>query len=151
MERIFSPRKRLFHQKKFRFLLLALLIISFSLGLVIVPFEKNVGNITNSYDGIWWAVTTLTTVGYGDYVPVTPGGRAIGILLQVLGTMMFGMVIAMISSYLARMQDEFYWRRHFERSDRLEQMIRDLVKRTDFLVKDNQSRVKEKPDSTHTS
>ena len=34
---------------------------------------------------IWWAVTTLTTTGYGDAVPVTPAGRVLGGIVMVAG------------------------------------------------------------------
>jgi len=137
MKRLRSVRKRIFRQKKLRYLLLSLLGVSLTLSLIIVPVERGVGRINTYFDGLWWAVSTLTTVGYGDYVPVTDLGRVIGIILQLIGTMMFGMIIAIISSYVSRAQDEFYWRRLFERTDRLEEMIQELIKKSDFQVKDN--------------
>ena len=39
----------------------------------------------NAFSGIWWAVSTLLTVGYGDIYPVTPAGRVVGIILAFLG------------------------------------------------------------------
>lgn len=138
MNQVSSSHHRLFKQPKFRALLTALLFVSLSLGLIIVPVERQVGRIDSYFDGIWWAVGTMTTVGYGDYVPVTNLGRVIGIVLQIIGAMMFGMTVAMIGNYMSRVQDEFYWRRLFERTDRLERMMTDLIKRTDFLVKDGQ-------------
>jgi hypothetical protein len=38
-----------------------------------------------SWDGIWWAATTMTTVGYGDLYPQTDAGRVIGMLVMVVG------------------------------------------------------------------
>lgn len=60
----------------------ALLVTLFAVvggGLLVESFERGVedANITSLPDGIWWAVTTVTTVGYGDRFPVTAGGRAI--------------------------------------------------------------------------
>ena len=39
----------------------------------------------SSWDGIWWALTTVTTVGYGDYTPATSGGRIIALLVMAVG------------------------------------------------------------------
>jgi voltage-gated potassium channel Kch len=36
-------------------------------------------------DALWWAVTTLTTVGYGDHVPVTSAGRAVAATIMIIG------------------------------------------------------------------
>lgn len=44
------------------------------------------------FEGIWWAVVTTATIGYGDYAPVTLAGRITGIILMIIG-------IAIVSSY----------------------------------------------------
>ena len=47
---------------------------------------------------LWWAVTTVTTVGYGDTSPVTPEGRIAAAALMVAGISMFGLVTANVSA-----------------------------------------------------
>ncbi|MDI4663299.1 cyclic nucleotide-gated ion channel/potassium channel family protein [Xanthobacter autotrophicus] len=49
-------------------------------------------------EAMWWAITTLTTVGYGDVVPVTTSGRVIGALTMVSGLVMLALPIAIIAS-----------------------------------------------------
>ena len=47
---------------------------------------------------MWWAIATLTTVGYGDLTPITPLGKIFGAITSVLGILMFAFPTAIISS-----------------------------------------------------
>jgi voltage-gated potassium channel len=55
--------------------------------------------ITSFRRAIWWAAVTTTTVGYGDYTPITPVGRAIAILLMILGIGLIGTVSATVAAW----------------------------------------------------
>ncbi len=138
MKLIAAIHKRLLKQRRFRQALVGSILLALILGWLIVPIEQGQpgSSIRNTNDGLWWAVQTLTTVGYGDVVPVTLAGRAIGIIMVVLGAVMFGVIIAMISTSMSRSQEEFYWTRLFERLDRLENDLKSLRKETGFLLKD---------------
>lgn len=57
-------------------------------------------NITNIGDGFWWALTTMTTVGYGDRYPVTDTGRFVAAALMVAGIALLGVVTAAFASWL---------------------------------------------------
>ena len=56
--------------------------------------------ITTFGDAIWWAVTTVTTVGYGDLSPVTGVGRVIAVLLMVGGISLVGVITATLASWI---------------------------------------------------
>jgi voltage-gated potassium channel len=56
-------------------------------------------NITSFGDAVWWAMSTVTTVGYGDHYPVTAAGRAIGAMLMVAGVAIFGVVAATAAAW----------------------------------------------------
>lgn len=64
-------------------------------------------NITTFGDALWWAVSTVATVGYGDHYPVTTAGRAIGIALMIAGVGIFGVVAASAATwFISADQDE---------------------------------------------
>jgi voltage-gated potassium channel len=48
-------------------------------------------------DGLWWAFVTITTVGYGDIVPMTGAGRFIGVIAMVIGVLIYSLVIANVT------------------------------------------------------
>jgi voltage-gated potassium channel len=57
-------------------------------------------NITAFGDAVWWACTTVSTVGYGDFYPVTTQGRVIAVALMIVGIATLGAVTAGIASVM---------------------------------------------------
>ncbi|MGN9839665.1 ion channel [Nonomuraea sp. H19] len=57
------------------------------------------GNIKTISDALWWSLTTMTTVGYGDRFPVTPEGRLVAAVLMITGIALLGVVTAAIASW----------------------------------------------------
>lgn len=58
--------------------------------------------ITTFGDALWWAATTVTTVGYGDTYPTTAGGRVVAAFLMFAGIALLGVVTATVASWLVR-------------------------------------------------
>jgi voltage-gated potassium channel len=56
--------------------------------------------ITSSGDALWWAISTVATVGYGDVVPVTDNGRRLGAILMTLGVMFVSVLTSYITTKL---------------------------------------------------
>ena len=56
-------------------------------------------NITTFPDALWWAITTITTVGYGDRYPVTTEGRTIAVALMLAGIALLGVVTATVAAW----------------------------------------------------
>lgn len=58
--------------------------------------------VNNIFDGIWWAVVTVTTIGYGDVVPVTFWGRIVGIVLALIGIWLVALPTGILTSGFIR-------------------------------------------------
>ena len=57
-------------------------------------------------DGFWWAITTLTTVGYGDIYPSTTEGRFIAVGLMVSGICVLGVISATVAAWFVKMTQD---------------------------------------------
>jgi len=69
---------------------------------VVLGFEtaSGRGNITTGGEALWWSIVTLTTVGYGDYWPVTAGGQITAVVLMLLGVGIIGALASILASVL---------------------------------------------------
>lgn len=126
--------------RRFRYLMGTLVFMTIFLGMIIVPVEIRFGrsgNILNMEDGLWWAITTVTGVGYGDHYPVTTAGRVIGVVLQTFGVVLFGAIVAVVSISLLRYQEDFYIRRIMSRMDATDDKIDELKRHIDYIIRDN--------------
>ncbi len=79
-------------------------LLTFVAALAILDVERNLpdGNIKDFADALWWAITTVTTVGYGDRFPTSDYGRLIGAALMVAGIALLGTVTATLASWLVQ-------------------------------------------------
>ena len=88
----------------------------------------------NNAIGMWWALQTVTTVGYGDVTPTQLGGRLVGAVVMLQGTAFIAIVTASITSTFvaratreseaARLEDELSDREHIDkRFDELERKL----------------------------
>lgn len=77
-------------------------ILIYTVALSVLSFERSApnANITSMGDSLWWAMVTITTIGYGDLYPVTVPGRLAASALMVGGFAVLGMVTAVLSSWL---------------------------------------------------
>jgi voltage-gated potassium channel len=76
-----------------------LLIIFCSIGILICEQQDPDANIKTAGDAIWWSVTTITTVGYGDKYPVTAEGRIVAMILMISGIGLFGIVSGLAAAF----------------------------------------------------
>jgi voltage-gated potassium channel len=91
------------HHSLFRVLIAAAGTLILGAWLVLL-FDENVkgSNIHTYPDALWWAIVTVTTVGYGDRFPVSDGGRAVAAVLMLLGIGLIGILTATVASVFVK-------------------------------------------------
>ncbi len=115
------------------FVLLAVLVIVFVLAAFELGFEQNAhgSNIHNYGDALWWAIVTVTTVGYGDKYPVTAGGRGVAVVLMLVGIGLIGVLTATVASYFVGEQADRDKRDLNQRLERIEATLAQILAQTD--------------------
>jgi voltage-gated potassium channel len=111
------------------FVLLAVILIVFAAAAMELYFETGApgANIHNFGDALWWAVVTVTTVGYGDKFPVTAGGRGVAIVLMLVGIGLLGTLTATVASYFVGQQQDKDTAELDDRLDRIERLLEQLT------------------------
>jgi voltage-gated potassium channel len=73
--------------------------------LVYVAERGGDGPIQTYGDALWWAASTITTVGYGDVYPKTAAGRGVAVLLMLIGVSLFGLLTARVAAFFVETEE----------------------------------------------
>ena len=92
---LFGLLETLFNSRRLRTILAELIFFIFLFGYLFYVSEPDVRNLG---DGVWWALVTITTVGYGDITPVTTLGRVVASSLMLLGLGLIATITAIVSA-----------------------------------------------------
>ncbi|MFJ9822199.1 potassium channel family protein [Streptomyces sp. NPDC101151] len=114
-------------------LVLVLVMLGGSWAVVAAEEGARGANLTSYPRALWWSIETATTVGYGDFYPVTPWGRVVASLVMVVGITTYGMVTAALATWFVGREERRRGRVHHlrdetvqalhERFDRLERLL----------------------------
>jgi len=82
--------------------IMAAMIVLVVCSVLVLQFETRSAdaNITTGGDALWWALVTITTVGYGDFFPVTGAGRVTGAFVMFAGVGIIGALASILASIL---------------------------------------------------
>lgn len=100
LPRTWRQTKAVLRQKTLSFIgLTSLLTVMLSSAFVYLVERGSDSPIEDYSDALWWAMTTITTVGYGDMYPVTAFGRGVAVFLMLTGITLFGLLTASVASF----------------------------------------------------
>ncbi len=91
----------------FLFIFITLILIYFSaVGIYYFENEAQPEHFSSIFDSLWWAIITLTTVGYGDVYPITVGGKVFTFIILMIGLGIVAIPTGIISSALTKSVDK---------------------------------------------
>ena len=101
-------------------------VIALSLALIAAIVEWAVDPGIGSFrDSLWWAIVTVTTVGYGDVVPTSTGGRLVGAVLMLAGVSAIPIATSLVVSvFISRLQAQQHAQDADERQDLIDRLER---------------------------
>ena len=127
---LFGLLETLFNSRRLRTILAALIFFIFLFGYLFYVSEPDVRNLG---DGIWWALVTITTVGYGDITPVTTLGRVVASSLMLLGLGLIATITAIVSAkFIQNFVDHLTNDDVLEKLDELELELDDIKKKREI-------------------
>ncbi|KOG29379.1 potassium channel family protein [Streptomyces resistomycificus] len=139
VETLLGREGRSLHLKAAGWATLVLVVVMLLGSWAVIAAEDGAerANLTSYPKALWWSIETATTVGYGDFYPVTLWGRIIGSVVMVVGITTYGMVTAALATWFVSREQKRH--RHLaheahelcdetaralhERFDRLEQLV----------------------------
>ena len=119
----------------FPFLAIATFALALAAGFVVTLVDRK--DFPTFGTGVWWAIVTLGTVGYGDVVPHTAWGRVLGAGVIVIGVTFISFLTATVTSYFVSAEQEAgkraehedrlrEWSQTTEALQRIEQRLADI-------------------------
>ena len=88
--------------------LITSIFLAYIAAVQITIIERDIegSNFQTFSDGLWWAVTTVTTVGYGDAFPITTEGRVLAVGLMLTGISLMGVITASVAAWFVKMNQQ---------------------------------------------
>jgi voltage-gated potassium channel len=102
LARALQAERRLSSREAFRFAALVTVVVV--AGAVEATVDEH--DFTTTWDGIWWAAVTVTTVGYGDIYPTSISGRIVGLVVMFVGIGFLSILTATIASHFVKTERE---------------------------------------------
>ncbi len=119
--------KRTLSPTAFPYVALVVILVAVVGGAGFFVLEQEAGSVQTLGDGLWWAVVTMFTVGYGDIIPRTAAGRIAGTLVMLVG-------ISFVSLLTANIAAAFFRAQQAQARDTTSQKLEELTRKVDELL-----------------
>lgn len=96
-----SATRTIFAKRGLGYIIIVSLLVAMGIGGVFAVLEGSALS-----DGLWWAIVTMTTVGYGDFFPTTLGGRIAAAVLMILGIGLLAIITASVAAHFFEDDDK---------------------------------------------
>ncbi len=131
LARIWRQSRRTLRQRMPALIGITSLLVVLSAALLTFIAERESGGPISSFpDAVWWAITTITTVGYSDTYPITALGRGVAVFLMLAGISLFGLLTANIAALFIEADNvdstQAELSRINQRLERIEQILMNL-------------------------
>jgi len=113
--------------------ILLIMIVMAAAGIYVVESKAQPDIFSSIPASMWWAVVTLTTVGYGDVTPITPFGRFLGAMITILGVGLAALPAGILANGLANELEQ--------RKQELEARFRTMLKQSDIDLMDDDEKI----------
>ncbi len=118
---------RLLRRHRLHYALVVTFVVVIGAAALVLSLEEGSGGTIDSFgDALWWSITTVTTVGYGDTFPVTPAGRGVAAFLMVTGIAVFGVLTANVAAFFLERDEE-------QDANSVAELLQQVLKRLDTL------------------
>jgi voltage-gated potassium channel len=111
-------------------------VLVYAASLAVLDAERSAPNafIRNFGDAVWWAISTVTTVGYGEFYPVTVVGRTVAVLLMIGGISLIGTITATVASWIVERVAQDDSTRQNATVGHIEELRAEIAKLTKLVV-----------------
>jgi voltage-gated potassium channel len=99
LERVARYFRAAFSLEGVRFAALVAALAAIAGGFAFKALERQQTPKPTFFDGVWWSMSTMTTVGYGDFIPKTTGGRTLAIVLMIIGIGFVALVTGAVAQH----------------------------------------------------
>lgn len=134
-----KPISEVLVKNSLHYVTLITILLIFSAGMTFCWIEYGCISIQGIFQGVWWAITTVTTVGYGDLYPQSMWGRILAVVVMIIGIGFVAILTANIASYFVEKDENREKEARKDENQSLLEEVEEISKKIEDLQDENRS------------